>query len=312
MYCFIPELIELCGVDQPVNLGGHAILRRLQSHEAAQLRTLLDPYIHARQTRGLTPWEFNQVKIAPGQIRLEPHQDTSENIFWVVEYREETAEFDFELALELAEPSLTPLLKVSRLNGLGFFSINHHAIINWLDINYMADRVVMGEREISEIIEIRRLLIEFSGGFHAKWKYISQALKDFAGVKEVSLKNPLYVVGLVSIIETLLVTNHSQKAETSLTHQFKEKLALLNNRFAQPMDLKKHFPNAVQSDLKKILGRMYSYRSDVAHGNDLISSKSLDNLGNHKAVCNFLHELVRKLLVQALKEPELVADLKSC
>lgn len=312
MYCFIPEVIQLRGLEQPVKLGEHAMLRRLQSPQKEQLRALLDPYIQVQRLGGITPWEFNPVQVAPGQVQFVPHPDPNENNFWVVEYWRQVFDLELELALELADPGLTPLLSVIRFTGQGINAINKHAIINWLDINFKADPVVLGPNEVAGIIEVMDLLIAFTKNTDQKLSHIHKALQDFVGVKDVSRRNPLYVIGLVSIIESLLLTNHNQKAQTSLTHQFKEKLVLMNNRFAQPMDLNKYFPNAAKMPFKKIVEKLYSYRSEVAHGSNMTPSTSLAQLGGHDAVCKFLHELVRRLLIQAVREPELITDLKSC
>lgn len=312
MYLFIPEVIELQGIEQPVALGNYARLYRLGSPKKEQLRLLLDPYIHAQQLRGVTPWEFDRVPVAPGQTQIVPHTDPSENKFWVIEYWRKLFDHELQLALELADPGLTPLLAVNRLNAPSMSSINNHAIINWLELNYSTESTVIGPGHVQGIMDAFNLLTSFFSNSEPKFEFIRKALQKFEAMKDISRRNPLYVVGLVSIIESLLTTPQEGKTDNSLSHQLKAKLTLFNNRLPIPIDLGKYFPSDKSLEMRTVVGKLYNYRSDIAHGNSSNFSKELAVLESHDAVCEFLHTLIRHLLLQAIREPSLVRDIKSC
>lgn len=312
MYLFIPEVIELQGIEHPVALGNYARLCRLGSPKKEQLRHLLDPYIQAQQLRGVNPWEFDRVPVAPGQTQIVPHADPLENKFWVIEYWRKLVDHELQLALELADPGLTPLLAVNRLYGPSMRLINNHAIINWLELNYLTESTVIGSGHVQGIVDAFNLLTSFFASSEPTFEFIRQALRKFEAMKDISRRNPLYVVGLVSIIESLLTTPQEGKTDNSLSHQLKAKLTLFNNRLPIPIDLGKYFPGGRSLEIRTVVGKLYNYRSDIAHGNSSNFSKELAVLESHDAVCKFLHTLIRHLLLQAVREPSLVRDIKSC
>ena len=120
------------------------------------------------------------------------------------------------------------------------------------------------------------------------------------------------ILGLFAIIEMLI--SHSPKQEDrgdSITHQLKSKIPLICNRFSKPFDISTFFLNA-KSD--KIWGALYSLRSTFAHGglpdfNDMGKHKLLKDQGHAQ---EFLTELVKRLVRQAIREPQLFRDLREC
>ncbi|MEZ4952311.1 MAG: hypothetical protein R2825_01885 [Saprospiraceae bacterium] len=65
--------------------------------------------------------------------------------------------------------------------------------------------------------------------------------------------------------------------------------------------------------LEKTIGKLYSYRSKVVHGDEPDFNRG--ELQPFKSKINtekILREITRKLIIQSLIEPELFKDLKEC
>ena len=66
---------------------------------------------------------------------------------------------------------------------------------------------------------------------------------------------------------------------------------------------------------RKPFGReLYAYRSKIVHvGNeDIENDKDLKILNTLEEVTDFLGEITKQLILLALKEPQLITDLKAC
>ena len=94
----------------------------------------------------------------------------------------------------------------------------------------------------------------------------------------------------------------------AITRQVKKKIALLNNRWKHRMDYSPFGglkPEAVW-------GKMYAYRSRLAHGGSADFGGELAQLGNHGLALRLIKETVKAVIRQALIEPRLVLDLRDC
>src|SRR3546814_527523 len=137
-------------------------------------------------------------------------------------------------------------------------------------------------------------------------------MRDFCGLKEITKQAPLYAVGLFAIIELLLTSQQDIATGKSLNHQLQEKLTLANNRFHEALPLVDYFGTTDPPQFKTVVKKLYQYRSDIAHGNVTDFAKDLAILDSHRNVVEFLHALVRRLILLAVREPVLVRDLKAC
>jgi hypothetical protein len=120
------------------------------------------------------------------------------------------------------------------------------------------------------------------------------------------------VLAFFATIE-LLVTHHPKENEAGdgLGRQLRSKLPLLARRFQFPMDADAYF------GASKVWDVLYSLRSAVAHGATVDFSQTrkkggFKELHDFKMVVFFLEEFTRRLILQAVREPQLVLDLKEC
>ena len=311
-FIFFPELINLQGLSEPVRIGQHAVLQRATDDIRAGLRGVLDPYIKTRRIANINPWEFQEIPGEQGSIHFQQIFEPSLHQFWIVKHWRKLFDKRLELALEIADPGLTPVIALVNPSPDSSGSINSHAILNWLDENLLAQRKNLGASQVAGIERAIQLVIDFDDSDDLTLAFVWKAIREFSDLKLISRRRPIYVVGLFSIIELLLTTQQDKTTENSLSHQLKEKLTLLGNRFAEPLLLTNYFPKAGTISFKAFVSKLYSYRSKVAHGSDIDFGRGdLQALESHSSVCEFLHAVVRKLILQAVQEPMLFRDLKS-
>jgi hypothetical protein len=117
----------------------------------------------------------------------------------------------------------------------------------------------------------------------------------------------LYPLGVFAVIESLL-THDPQGSHDSLTHQIKGKMALLEKRFHNPLD----YSCFASAKSETIWGKLYSYRSAIAHGDTPDFKGTLSVLKDQMTAVSFLDSAAKALLRHALEEPELILDLRPC
>ncbi|PCI48636.1 MAG: hypothetical protein COB51_04765 [Moraxellaceae bacterium] len=102
----------------------------------------------------------------------------------------------------------------------------------------------------------------------------------------------------------------------SIQRQLNRNINLLNNRLKK-IGREIRFSGFSASNQKKILSKLYGYRSRIAHGGE--AKESLDNLtkiraGNERVdklwVHDWMRDMVKLLLLASIIEPDLVMDLK--
>lgn len=173
------------------------------------------------------------------------------------------------------------------------------------------DQIFRNAREISanqlkQIGEFWRL----HSNLDDRHAFVKSALQTFTALKRVPRSYGLFVVGLFSIIESL-ITHAPRLTETldSINHQISNKIILLRKRYTKPILPNAYFLTAAEESIWK---KLYSYRSGVAHGSTITFDGELQVLKAHDSVVNFLSDNVRELIVLALSEPEFILDLRKC
>lgn len=299
------------GREQSVQLGKYARLTRAPDEIRAWLSHMLEPHSRTLYLQRRNPWESERVDgVAGAEIRRV--DDPSKHQYWVVQHWRRMFDPSLEHALELADPGLTPLISLTRPHPLASGYADAHAILNWIEENHVTETRVVGPSECQSLERGWQSLIEFEANDDPSYRFITQAMRDFSDLKRIPVQMPIYVVGLFAIIEMLLTTPQEKTTLNSLSHQLKEKLTLLGHRFAEPLVAKDYLPQTSEMDFKSVVTKLYSYRSKVAHGSEPDFNKDLKVLEGHKTVCRLLRAVVRKLIMQAVYEPVLFHDLKSC
>lgn len=168
------------------------------------------------------------------------------------------------------------------------------------------------ESDKKEVIEYINLLNEFEK-IKEDFPFINKALNDFFLIREVSDFSVFKIVSYIACLEMLLVDS-SQERLKSITVQLQTKLSLLNNQFEKPIVISDYIKGPDTLKLGNVIEVFYNYRSSIAHGNFLDFKKKLQLLEavSEYEIFNFIKTVLKKTLIYALKNPELVRDLKEC
>jgi hypothetical protein len=141
--------------------------------------------------------------------------------------------------------------------------------------------------------------------------FVKAALSNFADLRRIPTTSDLIVVGLFSIIESL-ITHAPRLSETldSINHQITNKIILLRKRYSRPIVPDTYFAHTAEETIWK---KLYSYRSSVAHGTPVSIEKSdLQVLKSRQMVIDFLQDNVKELLQLGLRESGFLFDLRRC
>jgi hypothetical protein len=129
-------------------------------------------------------------------------------------------------------------------------------------------------------------------------------------LKALPAASPLRFLGYFAMLESLL-THKPRLTDPyeSITRQVTQKLALLDNRWGPRLD----YTSFRGAKHKTIWGKMYSYRSAVAHGDTPdFSGGDLKLLVSSECAMSLIKQAVKAVLRYALDEPRLVPDLRDC
>jgi hypothetical protein len=170
--------------------------------------------------------------------------------------------------------------------------------------------------EISEVVELRRALND------DQYPEIARTLALFIetdGLPEYSTQKYLAYFG---VIESLLT--HAPKPNDlvdSLTRQLTRNILLLDNRLPDhrklQLDTFKNGSTSIAPD--KVIKSLYNYRSAAAHGGD--TTDAIKWFKQNHPPCwtglamleihAFARSMAKRLLIAAMREPQLVQDLKA-
>jgi Apea-like HEPN len=180
---------------------------------------------------------------------------------------------------------------------------------NWLSL--IRPPSLIGENDIGQLRQTYDLLQQLKTSSPAVYRSAQQ----FYDLRHIPESNFFMVIGIFSVIEGL-ITHAPELTQPmdSLTHQMKTKMNLLSKRFERQLDYSGLFETA---DTDRLWGKLYGYRSKVAHGDtaDFASDNKKDGFKLLKSPTNvlrFLNEVAKLLVLYAMKEPEFISDLKRC
>jgi hypothetical protein len=164
--------------------------------------------------------------------------------------------------------------------------------------------------QVAEIVKLRAAL---DGELYPT---IVNAIGMFRSL-DVNPPSPAKTLGYFGVVESLL--SHAplpNDSADSITRQLKRNLVLINNR----MDARRNigFSEFGETKPENVIAKLYNFRSAIAHGGDTIS-KIQALAGIHSGWPDvpvdlwperFLRRLVKRVLVHAMREPQLIIDLK--
>ena len=241
--------------------------------------------------------------------------ENKEYNLWVIKHPYNRAHGSLKYIFALSKLNLTFLLEWIELKNENYLIINdiHTKIVYSELCNDKFPQTIINRDSIKEFKMLWELFLKFGEDYN-NFVRIDKVLKDFMDLKQIHRESSFKFLGYFSILEYLLTHNKGKnQANSSITFQLQNKLKLLNNRFDIPINHFEYFNIPDSISFEKLVEKLYSFRSDIAHGSIPDFEKELTVLKNQQTnAFNFIHELTRKVIIQYLKEPYLIDDLKQC
>ncbi len=328
IYYFIENLTEI-DPNEEIKILEYLVLKNIPDNLLLSLKNNIKQFISQRRLPQNfknefpnTFHEFEKIKdILPNGIHTK--QRRKEDFRYLV--LEETNSKIFNLiypnAFSLAEKDyFIPFAFSNYDNGIGIkVSFSELCIFTYYNdlsviqpLRKKQNPNSFSENDLKEVIEYINLLNEFEK-IKENFPSINKSLKDFFLIREVSDYSVFKIVSYIACLEMLLV-NDSQERLKSITVQLQTKLNLLNNQFEKPILISDYIKGPDTLNLGNVIEVFYKYRSSIAHGNFLDFKKKLQLLEavSENEIFKFIRTVLKKSLIYALKNPELVRDLKEC
>lgn len=299
-------------------IPGH-ILRQATIHEIENIRNLLKQFdVHGHNhIRLLESKDIRPTIGSPPYIMNESFVGTTnpnEWRYWVVEvtYTNPGSQYHHIDFLEIQSRLLDTLLRF----GLRFLLNEDGTVRNassGLRSSIGADAFQcfhapwrtqrIDENYIKQLRELHRLYFAPSRGR----ENIVNAIQKYHHLAAIGREHPLFGLGIFAVIESIL-THDSKGVYDSLGRQIRTKMELLNHRFDSPLDMSLF----QKMTFDKLWKELYSYRSCLAHGKHPNFDCEFKSLRSEANTIDFLENAAKRLLIQALKEPDLITDLQEC
>jgi Apea-like HEPN len=232
--------------------------------------------------------------------------------YWVIEFtgmNSETEHLALSLSLQESEIELGfEFLYPEGLTGYAFGLRTAQVVSFFLEINVNPIQPIT--RIAAEDLKQVQLVATQLALAKAANPSAYYAAHRFFHLNALPRRSEMLIIGYFSLIESL-IAHKPRLAESldSINHQLQAKLVLLSKRFDQEPTYTNQF-NSLSG--QKLWKRLYSYRSTIAHESLVSIDEHFSDLESTQKVVSFLKRTLKLLLRLALKEPELIADLKNC
>ncbi len=233
-----------------------------------------------------------------------------ENIqYWILIDSNYGTIIDLEALFALLSPSLILSYNISKIEGM--FSIGTpsyiYNVINNLYYDYNVININQGTFLLfNELSEKLRSMDD-----DPKYFFIHEGIEDFHNLLNIPNSSNLKIVGYFSIVEKLL-TSRKSIALNSINHQLTNKIPLINNRSNFPIDILSDCKPTDKTTVQMVIEKLYTYRSNIAHGEQPDFKDNLQILKNSNNANNLIIELCKTIIIQTIFEPQLVLDLRNC
>lgn len=305
-FAFVLNISEIVGCDAVEIIPGR-IMRRANEAEVKFIKELLGSSFRNYASGDL--WETRKPKSGSGKFLKLP---AKRRRYFVIELGDEGQEVEFlESALSVASCDIEVgfILSVATLKGTALPVCLYSPPRLFQALSALSYQHGPSKKFTeSDGEEVRKIYSKLAAHDNSILD-LNKAFRLLFELKDLPRFSPLQVLGYFSLLESVLT--HAPKPDDrydSITRQIKQKLALLNKRWKPPLD----YSAFAAPSQDKIWPKMYAYRSAIAHGGTPNFAGELAVLGSAKNANSLIREAVKKTILQAIEEPQLLVDLRDC
>jgi len=324
-YTFIGDIIDFENSEK-FDLGFNHFLRRPNLNEITAIQNQLKRYFGITTDGFYNRYEQLKTEESPTGFKISRIDTPNKFKYSVIQQPINYVPYHKSLALTLniCEFDLTQIFslqyatqknpKTGEQELSDFTSVGRqmsHSMYNYFDLFSKDFSTKKMTPEIAA--EIRNLHSEVFSFLEVrdKFPHVYKAISDFSSHKEISRKSPFKLIVLISCLEGL-ITDGSHDRINSINRQLQSKLNLINNRINNPVNFTNYIKGPDTLTFEKVIEKIYTYRSKIAHGDIIEFTKSLEVLKkiDFDTIIEFILELSKKVMRFAINEPKLIIDLK--
>ncbi len=324
-FTFILNYLEI-GIELPYKIDNNYILRKASLEEIDLIYKYLNVVNLENFDSPISPDRFTEIYkyniLFDEKNRLNFHsiQKKSDWKMYVIETVKKTISFsEITQAAYLTTNSLTANLsfqidkkKGSRLKGffseVSDFYDKQEFSREYLNKEYYTNNFV-DKSFVTQFEEILNLINRLDKNSYLRsilWNIRELSLHRFTSV----FKPLIYFV-----LWEQLLAHHPTGNGDSITKQLKSKIQLLSNRMTgiYKINLAEYLADE-NTSLDKIISVLYSYRSSLIHSGkcDFQSTKYKIFSNLRYNVIKSIEEITKKIIIEAMRDSNLVRDLKNC
>ncbi len=309
-FVFILSIIDYVD-DTPFEILPNHFLKKANNNQIRKIKELISSF-----NPNLTKWYPYEYSIV-GKYDKKTNQTnfkrtllpSKEWKYWIISFEGYNDKIqDLKLSFSLQKNEVELGFIIINAGAIEAFTYDTELIVNYFIDPEFSNKTIT-KININDLIQTKETY-QLLNKLDTKYNHIKSSLARFGTINRISRNSELYIIGLFSIIESLIT--HSPKfieLSDSLTHQISSKMNLLLKRSIRNMDYKYFFDDTTEKNIWK---KLYDYRSRIVHGEQIDFKSDLQCLKDKKNVILFLREIVKLLLLLAINDPQLVTDLKRC
>lgn len=309
-FTFIPNHIEING-DLPFEIIPSYFLRKANNNEVVSINKNLDSIGSLISKTGELPYavSFSREEISENEVYLKTdHLDFKDWKYYVVEHKGHGELLcKFQLIANLSKfPLEFDVFQFEKYDNSYAFSYSPDRAYRFFADNDLTILQNLDISDLKKLSESYQKMCDIEDQYHE----IKNSIFIYNSLRFLPNYNEYRILGLFTVIESLITHKPSQK-ETgdSLTHQIKSKIPLLFNRLGRGEITEKYYSKEA---LNTLWGKLYDYRSSIAHGTRADFTKELQLLDSPIKITDYLSLCVKHLILLALEEPQLIQDLRKC
>jgi hypothetical protein len=327
---YIEDLIEL-EVDSKIKIGENLVIRSASFEEQNTIKSLVSRFGY---TPGHEPFFFRYhesaivERLSSGGVKLKtrPQKDYRYFVLDEIKSTEQDKQIYAKAFLLTDKEFFIPFGFAKMTNPLGSIAIDysfdselssHSYFYDKNKIDFDANPPLHLPKDFTNNdktqIEYNLSLLKDFNKIKEEYLFINKALEDFFKTMEISNHSTFKIVSYFACFESLLVNIDFDRLK-SIRSQLESKLDLLNNQFKSPIDVFDYIKGPDTLSLGKVVGVAYNYRNSIAHGNFIDFEKKLEIFSKTSKIdiLSFLRNVLKKVLIFSLNDPQLITDLKKC